>query len=452
MISFLTSLLPSWLTSEAHSQPPLITEKTVCDYDSLRSMYPIDDFLSRLEDIVGLPQRHFEVLYQTPIRLLACRLQHTPSTKRIGESLLVERLDQILLGMKYRESFIMPSGVAPEDIGLKRDLWRYATFFSLALCGLGPAVTSFDVRMGANGKNPETWNPFGKIPDIGTNIEYHHSKADDDLSSLLLAQLIFSPSSLGWLRQGDGAFSLSLATICSPSTDTLLGKVVCYALGVKDPPKQVVEPEATAFSARNHGQEFFKWLKSGCASHAEEIETLSMEIEGALAFKSPDIFYAYANLVGVGWRTVKNGFNKLEVHRINRNKPASSDFFIMPGPDKEKTKWLVIELHHFGLAQQSSLPSKERPDFLSWLKSSISDGALPNSSSNPLFVENNGYFHLVVPGIFKEFCRSFSLDEKTVEKEFLGLGVHLKNGHSDYFEFPCGNKTLIIIKLPVSAL
>lgn len=84
--------------------------------EDLKALYNIEPFLTWLSNIVDLPNKHFEVFYETPIRLLVCRLQHMPTSTTNKCLAVIGKLAQIIEGIKYRESFTMPSGVAPRFI------------------------------------------------------------------------------------------------------------------------------------------------------------------------------------------------------------------------------------------------------------------------------------------------------------------------------------------------
>lgn len=422
----------------------------ICNYGGLCSLYEIERFLQRIEDIVGLPDEHFNRLYKTPIRLLSCRIQHIPTIEAPSARLLDTKLLQILTGMKYRETLIMPLGAAPEDINLKKDIWRYATFFSLLMAQLGPALTAFKTNITATN---QSWNVFGNIPEPGTPISYQTDKPDDPVSSLLLAPLLFPPASIQWLRQDPDAFSDALAVIQSPAHNSLIGKVLRKSLNIEDGSviskniKAEGKDSPVKTTSTTHGQRFFDWLKEQHANGFINSPIVHDVFDNAIAFLAPEIFEAYAKPLNLNWRTVKNSFNKLKYHRVSlSNQDEKQDLF--KRPDK-KGGWLLIDPFRFEIDTPNEL---ETPDFRNWLIQCIHENDIENTQKDPKYFNNNDQIYLVIPGLFKHFSDTFFLDVEHTLAQFLTLNIHLQNGDSPFFNIPIGNKTLKTLKIPESKL
>jgi len=435
-------------------------DQIICSYEGLNLLYQVDEFLAQLSNVVGLPSKHFEVLYEIPIRLMCCRLQHIPS-RHSGSSniFLTQKLGHILKGMKYRENYIMPTGVAPEDINQKRDLWRYATFFALVLVEIGPTLTSHMINIKNHSSNFSTrWNPFGNTAPIGSTVEYKLIDAVDDLSSLVLAPLLFSPSSIEWLRQDKDAFNLSLSAIFTQTGDQIIAKIVNYALSennqihdicthkpVKNPATKKTKnaPSKNPISAREQGNQFLKWLTTGYQEGADYIQVLTIKTVDGLAFKTPETFKVFVDKSDVDWKTVSNGFKKLNVHKMSER----SDIFNIPDPSGKIYRCHVIN------ANTLDLP--EPPSFLEWLRNSIKNNTIAGTKSRPLSFSANGYLYLVHPDIFIEYARqlNFNIDLAAIEHEFLSLNIHTKGVDSHSHEFPInGGESLTTLKLPLNVL
>ncbi|MBV1870892.1 MAG: TraI domain-containing protein [Gammaproteobacteria bacterium] len=427
------------------------TFNAICDYKGLCSLYEIERFLHRIEDIVGLPEEHFSRLYKTPIRLLSCRIQHTPTIEAPSARLLDAKLSQVLAGMKYRETLIMPLGAAPEDINLKKDIWRYATFFSLLMAQLGPALTTFKTNITTTN---QCWNIFGNIPEPGTPVSYQIDKPDDPASSLLLAPLLFPPASIQWLRQDANAFSDALAVIQSPDHNSLIGKVLRKSLNIEDDlivstdKKSVGKDRPIKTTSTNeHGQLFFDWLREHHANGFRNSPIVHDVFDDAIAFLAPEIFITYGKSFNLDWKTVKNSFNKLKYHRVSLSSEGEKQDLFKP-LDK-KGRWLLIDPFRFEIDAPKEL---ETPDLRNWLIQCINKNGIENTQKDPQYFNNKNQIYLVIPGLFKHFSDTFFLDVEHTLAQFLTLNIHLKNGDSPFFNIPIGNKILKTLKIPESEL
>ena len=451
----------------------LTPKKTIVSYNELRTLYPLDSTCQRINDIVGLHSTHFEYLYHAPIKILANRLQHIPSKLSSYDTLLEQKLDLISRGMKFRESTYMPERVDPDDINIKRDAWRYATFFALLMHDLGPSITSFKVLLPSPGQKAIEWNPFGKLPNNGSIVNYKPATPLTSPSTTLFAPLLFSPASLDWLRlQEQDAFEQALSVIQNTTTDTLLGRVVCHVVAKQFPN---VECETSAPScndlstnkiaetnqknsdlcekptARTEGELFFKWLVDGYRLKDQDVLSLSTPCRGAIAFKAPDIFANFASSRDADWKVVKNGFNKLKKHFTNQNGNIKTDLFEIPAANGKLEHCLVLDQHYFDTETSSDIePERDKaiPNFLTWFRTSLTDNQLTNTRDNPLYIPVDGDLYIIVPTIFELYADITFLTIETIAENFLQLGLHIKNGSSDFFSIPLSGRSLEAIKIP----
>lgn len=476
-------------TKEETTNRQIVSENRVCDYDTLDRLYDIDTSIKRLEDIVGLPSNHYEALYVNPIRLMSLRLQHTPFPKHHSKSLLKFKLNAIIKGMKHRESFIMPAGVAPEDINHKKDLWRFATFYSLLIYNIGPWITCYRTYYKSSSNSFDILNPFGQMPEAGTELKYQASHSGLPESSLLIAPLIFPPSAIGWLLRDAVAFNSAITNATKPFRQDLVGKVVQYAYDLSPEESsnnleplpttqetQIVateeiqpivvpekastenlrtEPTPPTLSAKDHGRSFLnylhEYLPAAIKLNSPDLLTTDKETFG---FKSPEIFQNYAKANGLDWKTVKNGFKKLSIHLVENKDGHSNYLHSIPGTNGE-SQWLVIPRSVFNITGNfENIDGESIFKFLDWLKIKLDKKELPNSKERPLCFPVKENWCLVSPDIFELYSteNSGSSHATRLEEEFLSRNLHQKNEDSDFFKFSLGNKNIKVIKISEQSL
>ena len=442
---------------------------TITNYSTLVRMYGLKTYLNRIREIVGLPEQHFDLLYLTPIKHLVSRLQHSPASDPNYPALVVQKLHCVLKGMSHRETFIMPAGVEPEDINHKRDVWRYATFFTLMVYDIGPSITGTCIRVKDKDHNHAVWNFFGKIPALGSAIHYENAQAMSHNSSLLFAPLLFPPSSLHWIQQEHEAFNESLSVIQNPTKNTLIGKVVCYAYDLVEHtnsecdvvdrnqklPTPLINPKdrtITPIPAKEHGKNFLSWLKKNAQSSTSPIEYLTMTHAGDIAFRAPQIFQEFAVSNAIDWKVVKNGFNKLRIHRTCKIGSVTNDLHELEGPDRKKYLWLVIPSDVFELTNTNEDLTPNKIPFIDWLIKSINSNNLPNTKTEPLYIPLGEALYLVDPSIFEHYSMLYSEKLDDVRGKFLRLGIHEKSGSSDVIELPYGDSIIQVIKTSTDKL
>ena len=423
-------------------------------YEDLKTLYNIEPFLTRLSNIVGLPDKHFEMLYETPIRLLVCRLQHLPTSTTNKCPAIIVKLEQIIEGMKFRESFIMPSGVSPEEINLKKDVWRYTTFYSLLLVDLGPTLTAHTIKYhtGPSGQDC-VWNPFGNLIPINATINYIPHVPLDSASSLIFSPLIFSSASIDWLNHENSALSHAIAAILGKHSNQTLTRIVDSTLSTTnqkqhETSQDVNVPENNMYpkisvSEPDCGIQFFDWLKDEVNKENQSILTLAMQVDKGIAFKTPAIFKLFAKQKDYQWKSVKQEFNKLALNQTYTDIDGKP-FDTFELSKSNNNQWIIIESTQFRFTV--NIPKKIA--FTDWLIFILKFQINHYIEDKPSYIITNQYIYLVVPNIFNIYASMHNFNEQEIENDFLSLSVHIKNNDSDTFSYTLEkNETINTLKL-----
>lgn len=322
------TLFTSWINKE---NPPVVStsnELIAGNYQDLKTRYCIDAYLSQLATIVGLPEKHFTLLYETPIRLLCCRLQHIPDATCETNLAITVKLEQIIAGMKYRESYIMPEGVSPEEINLKKDVWRYAAFYASLLVNIGPILTSRSITFKSPlTKAESTWNPFGNLIPEKSMIRYKPTTPLDHTSSLIFSPLLFSPASIEWLYKEKNALQQAIEAITGKPSTHALSTIIRATIKNKQPVENQQKPHNDIASdpdiiTTKDGALFFDWLK-GEIKH-KGVENTQQKafyfiVRDLLYLVVPRIFEQYSDLYQKDAKTVESHFIALDYHLKNED-------------------------------------------------------------------------------------------------------------------------------------
>jgi hypothetical protein len=266
-----------------------------------------------------------------------------------------------------------------------------------------------------------------------------------------MAPLVFPSSSIEWLHQDTEAFNLATSAI-TRNGDHVIMKIVDHAVGIKKSTgKQAgfiqaetdIQNTVGNLSVRECGNQFSLWLTT---NHNENsISGLTISTNDELAFKTPETFKAFATEMGLDWKTVKNGFKKLNIHKVVQQ----NDIFNVNNSEGNSFRCIVINKGKLNLNE----PRVLIPTFLEWLKDGFTKNSIAGTKSKPLSFSANDHLYLVLPNIFDSFAQQFDLEPVAIKMNFLSLNMHIKNNDSDYHEFPIDdNKSLKTIKLPLNQL
>jgi len=192
--------------------------------------------VSRIEELAGTTQAHFERYYLDTLHRFARWCQQCPAFQPRHAhpgGLLDFGMGTAAAALKIRQGHLLPPGAMPEEAVLKKDLWTFAVF-TLALLGgmakptLGQTVTLSD------GTGSWVWNPWSGAMNDDPTVRWYRvafsKESDVDISesaSLLLANLIVAPAGLAWLSSDASVFPAWLACATGDKASAgILGQIL----------------------------------------------------------------------------------------------------------------------------------------------------------------------------------------------------------------------------------
>lgn len=157
--------------------------------------------LERIWQYTALSQLQFEQLYLEPIRRYATYVQQLPASESHHHAypggMLDHGLELVACSLKLRQSYLLPSGAAPEDQAAQADAWSAAIAYGALLHDVGKIAVDLHVEY----KRGERWHPwhgplnqpyrFRYLPD--RDYQLHGAAAG------LLYMKILPPALLDWL-------------------------------------------------------------------------------------------------------------------------------------------------------------------------------------------------------------------------------------------------------------
>ncbi|WPM28243.1 MobH family relaxase [Pseudomonas sp. P1B16] len=157
--------------------------------------------LERIWQYTALSPLQFEQLYLEPIRRYATYVQQLPASESHHHAytggMLDHGLELVACSLKLRQSYLLPSGAAPEDQAAQADAWSAAIAYGALLHDVGKIAVDLQVEY----QNGESWHPwhgplnqpyrFRYLPD--REYQLHGAAAG------LLYTQILRPGLLDWL-------------------------------------------------------------------------------------------------------------------------------------------------------------------------------------------------------------------------------------------------------------
>lgn len=157
--------------------------------------------LERICQYTALSQSQFDQLYLDPIRRYARYVQQLPASESHHHAypggMLDHGLELVACCLKLRQSYLLPSGAAPEDQAAQADAWSAAVAYGALLHDIGKLAVDLQVEY----QNGEVWHPWhGPLNQpyrfryvVGRNYKLHGAA-----SGLLYTQIL-TPHQLDWL-------------------------------------------------------------------------------------------------------------------------------------------------------------------------------------------------------------------------------------------------------------
>ncbi|UFH29260.1 MobH family relaxase [Pseudomonas sp. CIP-10] len=157
--------------------------------------------LERIWQYTALSPLQFEQLYLEPIRRYATYVQQLPASETHHHAypggMLDHGLELVACSLKLRQSYLLPSGAAPEDQAAQADAWSAAIAYGALLHDIGKIAVDLQVEY----QNGERWHPWHGPLNQPYRFRYHpdrnyqlHSAA----AGLLYTQIL-TPALLDWL-------------------------------------------------------------------------------------------------------------------------------------------------------------------------------------------------------------------------------------------------------------
>ncbi|WP_460421772.1 MobH family relaxase [Pseudomonas sp. ZL2] len=194
-----------WLKYEkGHAQIAASGTEGFLDPMSAQSLLAADHRKRLLECIwqyTAVSQPQFEQLYLEPIRRYASYVQQLPASESHHHAypggMLDHGLELVACSLKLRQSYLLPSGAAPEDQAAQADAWSAAIAYGALLHDIGKIAVDVQVEY----QNGEVWHPWhGPLNQpyrfryvIGRDYKLHGAATG------LLYTHILAPRHLDWL-------------------------------------------------------------------------------------------------------------------------------------------------------------------------------------------------------------------------------------------------------------
>ncbi|MCX7113679.1 MAG: helicase/relaxase domain-containing protein [Proteobacteria bacterium] len=360
--------------------------------------------VSRIEELAGTTQAHFERYYLDTLHRFARWCQQRPAFQPRHAhpgGLLDFGMGAAAAALKIRQGHLLPPGAMPEEAVLKKDLWTFAVF-TLALLGgmakptLGQTVTLSD------GTASWVWNPWSDAMNDDPTVRWHRvafsKESDVDISesaSLLLANLIVAPAGLAWLSSDATVFPAWLACATGDKASAgMLGHILDKARSLP----------SSALSAEPKAAVPTMQTEPSTPPELPELENQSILPMGE---KASDTLPELPAIDGL-----PNG----QTHPANEIQPA--EFTGTVGRVRQEAR-----------DGGQEVPAAK---FMEWLRTGIGQGRIPyNEKDARVHVAPEGVL-LVTPNIFKDFtgeCGGGRWD--TVQKLFIKRKGHVRTASGE---------------------
>ncbi|MBK5000013.1 DNA-binding domain-containing protein [Pseudomonas sp. S31] len=157
--------------------------------------------LERIWQYTALSEAQFDRLYLEPIRRYARYVQQLPASESHHHAypggMLDHGLELVACSLKLRQSYLLPSGAAPEDQAAQADAWSAAIAYGALLHDIGKIAVDLQVEY----QNAERWHPWQGPLKQPYRFRYHPGrdyKLHGAAAGLLYTQIL-SPDLLDWL-------------------------------------------------------------------------------------------------------------------------------------------------------------------------------------------------------------------------------------------------------------
>ena len=157
--------------------------------------------LERIWQYTALSEPQFNQLYLGPIRRYAAYVQQLPASESHHHAypggMLDHGLELMTCSLKLRQSYLLPSGAAPEDQAAQADAWSAAIAYGALLHDIGKIAVDLQVEY----QNGEVWHPWHGLLNQPYRFRYvagRDYKLHGAAAGLLYTQIL-TPRQLDWL-------------------------------------------------------------------------------------------------------------------------------------------------------------------------------------------------------------------------------------------------------------
>ncbi|NWL49579.1 relaxase [Pseudomonas hunanensis] len=128
--------------------------------ESLLCVHHRKKLLEHIWQYTALSEPQFDQLYLDPIRRYAAYVQELPASESHHHAypggMLDHGLELVACSLKLRQSYLLPSGAAPEDQAAQADAWSAAIAYGALLHDVGKIAVDLQVEY----QNGEVWHPW----------------------------------------------------------------------------------------------------------------------------------------------------------------------------------------------------------------------------------------------------------------------------------------------------
>lgn len=198
-----------WLTfrkGEAAEPPPTPIAEGFMLPRSAESLLAADHrrkLLERIWQYTALSEAQFDRLYLEPVRRYASFVQQLPASESHHHAypggMLDHGLELVACSLKLRQSYLLPSGAAPEDQAAQADAWSAAIAYGALLHDVGKIAVDLQVEY----QSGEHWHPWHGPINQPYRFRYNPDrdyKLHSAAAGLLYTQLL-PPALLDWLSR-----------------------------------------------------------------------------------------------------------------------------------------------------------------------------------------------------------------------------------------------------------
>ncbi|AHF02312.1 hypothetical protein THIAE_06280 [Thiomicrospira aerophila AL3] len=174
-----------------------------------RLLHSYNDQLDEIKVLTGIPDKHFDYLYLTPLKTYINFMQLAPASESHHHAdhggMLEHTLEVVVNALRLRRGQILPTGVPPEEIEHRKDIWTFVVFVSALLHDAGKLISDVEFH----GEQGDVWHLLSSAPPpplyrVVYNAGRRH-KFHEKLASFALYK-IFNQDHINWVMTDDEAW------------------------------------------------------------------------------------------------------------------------------------------------------------------------------------------------------------------------------------------------------